>query len=444
VVQAFSIIHFPAGATRFSLPSWAMRELKQWHHRGYLSNPFHKMSIKKLFLIIILFISKNTFAQQDGYWDKDRATTKEIIVTAGDRMTVKTEDLPTGTTELIYRITLLDENQQLANSLVSLLKAIPDPYGIGQGSAGAVFLMSKVSGDDKCKYAIFSSDKSASEYQKYGKTTNACLTQNTPLSKDAKRLTLDKTTCFSAESEAIWFGFESQNWIMKQKIVLEVVPWVDTKLNKGWNAENRQTILKQIKASELAKKMISSDDFSLCILEKLQTKFKFKEFQNLLAIEKSKNLKDFGNSCLSEKPANKSILTAIRLDAQQLFKSKRYDEAIDLLQFAVIDNDNATVLDYNALGQYYLYSKQFDKASKALKEAEKVDDSELLVQLNLAHLYLLNNDYKKAKELHKKYKNQNVTSKLSWISKTKSDFEELQKAGFKNDDFQKILKLLED
>jgi len=402
------------------------------------------MSTKKLLLLIVLIISKTTFAQQDGYWDKDRATTKEIIVTAGDRVSVKTEDLPTGTTEIVYRITLLDENQQMSNSLVSLLKAIPDPTGISQGGAGAVFLMSKVSGDDKCKYAIFSNEKFASEYQKYGKATKACLTQNSPVSKDAKRLTVDKSSCLLAESENVWFGFESQNWIMKQKIILEVVPWVDTKLNRGWNIDNRQTVLKQIKTSELAKKMINSDDFSLCILEKLQAKYKFKEFQSLLAIEKSKNFKDFGNACLSEKPANKSILTAIRLDAQQLFKNKKYDEAIDLLQLGVIENENATVLDYNALGQYYLYSKQFDKALKTLKEAERMDESELLIQLNLAHLYLLNDDYRKAKDIHKKYKNQNITSKVSWIEKTKSDFADLQKAGFKNDDFEKILKLLED
>jgi hypothetical protein len=37
-----------------------------------------------------------------------------------------------GTTELIFRITLLDDNQQMAGSLVSLLKAIPDPTGISQ------------------------------------------------------------------------------------------------------------------------------------------------------------------------------------------------------------------------------------------------------------------------------------------------------------------------
>ena len=402
------------------------------------------MSTKKLLLLFVFLITKTTFAQQDGYLDKDRATTKEIIVTAGSRVAVKTEELPTGTTEIVYRITLLDDNQQMANSLVSVLKAIPDPSGISQGSAGAVLLMSKVSGDDKCKYAIFSTANNASDYQKYGKTTKACLSQNAPLSKDAKRLTLEKSTCLSADGENIWFGFESQNWIMKQKIILEVVPWVDNKLSKGWNIDNRQTVLKQIKTSEFAKQLLNPDDFSLCVLEKLQAKYKFKEFQSLLAIEKSKNSKDFGNECLSEKPANKSILTAIRLDAQQLFKNRKYDEAIQLLQTGIVDNENATVLDYNALGQYYLYSKQFEKASKALKEAEKLDDAELLVQLNLAHLYLLNDEFKKAKELHKKYKTQNVTSKMSWVAKTKSDFEDLQKAGFKNDDFERILKLFED
>ena len=411
---------------------------------GLFRKPFHKMSIKKILLSGLFLISITAFAQQDGYWDKDRATTKEITVTAGDRITVKTEDLPTGTTEIVYRITLLDENQQMASSLTSLLKAIPDPSGISQGGAGAVFLMSKVSGDDKCKYAIFSNATFATEYQKYGKATKACFTQNTPVSKDAKRLTMDKSTCLLSDSENVWFGFESQNWIMKQKIVLEVVPWVDNKLSKGWNLDHRQNVLKQIKTSELAVKMINSDDFSLCILEKLQSKYKFKEFQGLLSIEKSKAFKDFGNACLSEKPANKSILTAIRLDAQQLFKNRKYGEAIDLLQFGIVDNGNATVLDYNALGQYYLYSKQLDKGLKALKEAEKMDGSELLVQLNLAHLYLLNDEYKKAKELHRKYKNQNITSKISWIEKTKSDFKELQKSGINNDNFEKILELLED
>jgi len=393
---------------------------------------------------LFLVLAQSAFSQQDGYWDKERATTKEIIVSAGEKITVKTEDLPMGTTEIVYRITILDENQQMANSLSSLLKAIPDPSGISQGAAGAVFLTSKISGDDKCKYGIFSSNAFAKEYKEKGKTDNACLFQNSPVNKEARRLSIDKSSCLKTGQEYLWFGFESMNWIMKQKIVLEIVPWVDNKLNRGWTLENRQTIIRQIKASDLAKKMLNADDFSLCILEKMQKRYKFQEFQNLLAIEKNKAFKDFGNACLLEKPANKSILTAIRLDAMQYFKNRKYEQAIDLLQTGIMENGNASVLDYNALGQYYLYSKQFDKALKALKEGESKDESELLIQLNMAHVYLLKGDYKKAKEIHKKYRGQNVTPTLSWKARTQFDFDDLRKAGFVSDDFDRILKLLEE
>src|SRR6187402_275913 len=172
------------------------------------------MTFKKIILSLLITFSFNAFAQKDGDWDKERATTKEIIVSARDRITIKTEDLPVGTTEIVYRITLLDENQQMANSLVSVLKAIPDPSGISQGSAGAVFLMSKISGDDKCKYAVFSSAASAAEYKKSGDTENACLEQEEAVSKDAKRLSIDKSLCLLPNSNAMWFGFESKNWVM--------------------------------------------------------------------------------------------------------------------------------------------------------------------------------------------------------------------------------------
>ena len=110
--------------------------------------------------------SVSLLAQKDGYWDKTRSTTEEITVSARERIIIKTEDLPEGTTEMVYRITLLDENQQMAGSLVSVLKSIPDPTGISQGSAGAVFLLSKISGDDKCNYAVFSSNDLAKKYKK--------------------------------------------------------------------------------------------------------------------------------------------------------------------------------------------------------------------------------------------------------------------------------------
>ncbi len=404
-------------------------------------NMFKKSPLLVLFFFFCFGVG---LAQKDGYWDRERSITKEVVVSARDRILIQIDDLPTGTTELIYRITLLDKNQQMANSLVSVLKAIPDPTGISQGSAGAVFLVSKISGDDKCKYAIFSKSDLATKYVTTGTTSEACLVQDEPVSKDAKRLSVDKSTClkWNADANTLWFGFESKNWIMNQKIVLEVVPWVNYKLSRGWTKENRKAIIDQCKTSNLAQKMANPGDFCVCISDKIQSGYTFKEFQKLLTEERAKMYKDFGALCLNETGASDALNANLRTQAKELLKKGNYSLAIAKTN-AILANGKATVLDYNRLGYCYLMTKQYGKALKVLQEAAQQDPAELLVQLNLAHAYLLNGNYKSAKSIHKAYLNQNVNDSLSWVQKTKLDFEAFQKAGIQNDDFNAILKILE-
>jgi len=404
----------------------------------------HSMFKKISFLFFFLMTIPVLHAQKEGYWDKERSTTKEVVVSARDRILIKIDDLPTGTTEIIYRITLLDKNQQMSNSLVSVLKAIPDPTGISQGSAGAVFLLSKISGDDKCKYAIFSKLDAANNYIASGVTSDACLVQDKPVSKDAKRLSTEKSDClkWSANSNVLWFGFESNNWILNQKIILEVVPWVDYKLSRGWTKENRKTIIDQCKTSSLAQKMTNSDDFCVCVSDKIQVKYSFKEFQKLLIEERNKAFKDYGALCFNETGGSSAFNSDLRSQAAVLAKKGKYGAAIAKMN-TIITNTKGAALDYNTLGYYYLITKQYGKALKVLQEAEKQDATELLIQLNLAHAYLLNGNYKSAKSIHKTYANQNVTDSLSWIQKTKLDFDAFQKAGIQNENFNAVLKILE-
>ena len=89
---------------------------------------------------------------------------------------------------------------------------------------------------------------------------------------------------------------------------------------------------------------------------------------------------------------------------------------------------------HSALSTASLYIK--------IKEGEKIDDSELLIQLNLAHSYLLNSDFNSAKSIYKKYQAQNVSDSIAWIDKVKLDFETLKTAGLPSNDFNRILKLL--
>jgi hypothetical protein len=398
--------------------------------------------MQKIILFTAFLFSLVTFGQTDGYWDKERTTNKQIVVSARDRIVIKSENFPIGTTEVIYRITLLGETQEMASNLVSLLKAIPDPSGISQGSAGAVFLLSKVSGDDKCKYGIFTSEKLANDYQKTGKPDKACLFQNTPVNKEAKLLSVEKMSCIKPNSEYLFFAFESKNWIMNQKIVLEIVPWVDTKLSRGWNSENKKTILTQLQNTEAAKKVTNTNDFCVSQLEKIQEKYKFQEFQALLPEEKTKTFKDIEAICLASIGNTNIIDDAIRTDISKLMMAGKYDLAITK-SLALIASNKALVLDYNQLAEAYILTKQFAKAIKNLKIAESLDENELLVKLNLAHAYLFNDEVKLSKEIHEQYKSQNVTASQSWIAKTKTDFATFEKTGLSSKNFKKILRVLE-
>ena len=85
-------------------------------------------------------------------------------------------------------------------------------------------------------------------------------------------------------------------------------------------------------------------------------------------MQKTKAFKDFGNNCLTDKTTNATILETIRNDASQYFNNQKYTQAIDLISNTIIERNNSNVMDYCNLGMYYLYSKQYEKAIKTLKE----------------------------------------------------------------------------
>ena len=392
-----------------------------------------------LFFLSVVFSS---FAQQDGYWDKERITNKQIELSAYKKLVVKSEDFPVGTTQLVYRITVLNENQVITSSLIDVLKAIPDPTGISKGSAGAVFLLSKISGDDKCIYNVFSLEKYANEYTKSGKNDKACFFQNKPISSEAKLLSVGKSSCLNVNTENIYFGFDSKNWVMNQKIVLEIVPWVDYKLSRGWNIQNKQQVLNQCKNSETGKKVQNADTFCISQLEKLQEKYRFVEFQNLLQAEKINFLQKSDADCIAQTGENLFTDSKIRASIDTLIKEKKYDLALEKL-LIISNKTTATASDFNNLSTCYLLTKQFQKSLINSNKAVNLDSNELLFQLNLAHVLMFLNDIKASKNIHEKFKNQNINTNQSWIEKTKIDFELFEKTGLPNENFNKILRILD-
>lgn len=193
--------------------------------------------MKKIFLFLL--IAQISFAQKDGFWDKERAFTKEIKLSSGNRTLVKIDDLPEGASEFVFRILLIDENGKITTSLASILKAIPDPTGISQGTAGAIVLTNSLSGDDTCVYGIYTSEKAGNQFLKDGKLETACYFKKEPVNKDSKVISIKNTNCFE-NAPSIWFGFENKNWVLSTKIVLEVVSWIDYSASRGWNLETKK------------------------------------------------------------------------------------------------------------------------------------------------------------------------------------------------------------
>jgi tetratricopeptide (TPR) repeat protein len=395
----------------------------------------------RLNVLFALFSSFALAQSKDGYWDNVRTTNETITLGAGKKKMIKTADFPLGTTEVVYRISILDDNQKISSSLVSVLKAIPDPTGISQGSAGAVFLASTISGDDKCKYVVFSNEKDALEYEKSSVLKNACVVQNEPINKEAKLLS-EKSKCLNG-NQNLWFVFESDNWIMNQKIVFEVVPWVDYKFKNGWTNAAKKELLLEIENNEFFKSINQKDKLLGYFIETFTSKYNFNEFKEIIPAEKAKAFSDVMDESLKKSGLMNGYLDGIRAEAKRFLSAKEYEKGMSLIENDIIQKGRATDLDYGLQGDFYLMTKQYIKAEVAIKKAISMNATNIEHQLRLAHVYLFSNRISDAKDIHKKYRSNNVSSSKSWTQATKEDFDNFKKNGLPTADFKKILRILE-
>lgn len=392
---------------------------------------------------LLLVCTTLAFAQSnEGFWDNIRTTNETIILNAGNRKAIKTADFPVGTTEVVYRISLLDDNQKISSSLVSVLKAIPDPTGISQGAAGTVFLLSTISGDDKCKFYVFTNENDALQYEKNGVVKNACVSQEEPVNKAAKLLT-EKSKCMPQGTQNLWFGFQSDNWVMKERIVLEVVPWVNYSLRSGWTSEKKLELLAMVVKLDMTKRVTNKDLFLGNFLEAFIAKYSYSDYKKLLTAEKVKAVDSFAEESLVKSGQLESYLISVREEAQKLNFSNKTQEGIDKVQKEIVEKNRATALDYGLLGSLYLSSKQFVKAEEAYQKAIALNKTELSYQLQLAHIYMFTDRVNKAKDIHKKYQQNNLAKNKSWTEQTKIDFEQFKNNGFATDNFKKILRVLD-
>ncbi len=395
------------------------------------------MKIKLVLLLFLFKLSFKLFSQEsDGYWDYERKTEKFIPLPDGNRYWVRVA-IPTGTTQIIFRISFLSHNSDLRTSLASTLSSIPSASA--QGIAATVSLLDKFGGDNKGKFHIFTSQDDANAYYNTGTVKNACYSSGNEIPSEKSYLIINESSCLDANTKSLYFAFFNQNYVDDEQVAIEVMPWIDNKASRGWTKEFKETIYSECvkNATDLTK----AGDVCQCIVEKLQSSYKVQDFQNMSGAEQNKAFTDIGEECMKITGEDNNQLDKQRDNAQELANKGEYGQAIPIL-LEIISSGKVTTLDYNNIGYYYILTKQYLKAIKYLEEGEKMDKSDLLIKGNLAHAHLLNGDIEEAKALYIKYKTQNVTETMSWVQMVKLDFETFKKQGLPSENFESIINSL--
>lgn len=141
---------------------------------------------------------------------------------------------------------------------------------------------------------------------------------------------------------------------------------------------------------------------------------------------------------------NDKIAETLYLEGQKLSEQGKNGEAASKFESILnLGDPRYEVAEiYNAVGWHCILDKQFSKAIKFLRKGVEKDEYNLYLWGNLAHAYLLIEEVEKAKEIYLKYKNQNLSSDLSWKKMVETDFEDFKKRGIQSENYQLIKNLL--
>ena len=103
---------------------------------------------------------------------------------------------------------------------------------------------------------------------------------------------------------------------------------------------------------------------------------------------------------------------------------------------------NELAYAYNDLSWLNIRLSAFKKAEEYILKAEKLEQPILPLKCNLAHSYLLQNNFTAAKKLYLELINQKNSKNQSYISTILRDFETLKIDGINHIDFDKIKEIL--
>lgn len=183
-----------------------------------------------------------------------------------------------------------------------------------------------------------------------------------------------------------------------------------------------------------------------CFVDKITGAYTPSSFHKKTKDQKGQYAKESINNCFDE-TGNSGIknvsnrLRELNEEITGLIHIKDYENLIlkyeEVLSLGV-ENDDI----YNSLGWFCILTKKFDQAKGYLTKGLSKNPSNLYLQGNLAHYFLLTDNYHNAEEIYLRYKKEKMQKKVRWEDAISDDFVLFEQLGINCPDYDKIRKLL--
>lgn len=123
-------------------------------------------------------------------------------------------------------------------------------------------------------------------------------------------------------------------------------------------------------------------------------------------------------------------LTRLKAEEEKLQRAE--EERIARLKAEEINNLNSKAWES-------LLKKDYSNAIIFCKKGIELDDDNLYLKGNLAHGYLLNGDFEKAREIYLAYLGSSLDNQTTWLKMIEVDFAEFNSKGINSEDMSRIL-----
>ncbi len=219
-----------------------------------------------------------------------------------------------------------------------------------------------------------------------------------------------------------------------------------------WTGAQREALFQAFQAGFEGKMTPSVSEVSMCLLSKVINNFTPQEFDSKAKSEKEVLLSWIKKDCYAE-TNNESLekrmieLDDMKLKINELEQNGDFEAMASLAERTVLEFPSVAIQTKHT--RALLLSNQLNKAQALAETLAKNNPTNLVVQLNLAHIYLLSNQYKAAEKQYKKFQKQEIegfngahTEGVTWEQMVATDFDFFIKNKIYNSSFDNIKKKL--